>query len=193
MQISRQTRVVFGQKIKCLGFLRRPVRFSVRNLKCRFWGKNGDFLVKFLPRVEFGWNVRTVRTMVFFRTDFRTFRAFSHDFRTTCFLKVFFFARIFARFEGFFFCTDFRAFSHDFRTTCFFKVFCSHFSHDLRTQAVGQRVCARFDRNLHKSGEKITRFDRHAPKFLSFYKEKPWPIENEHIGMFWLFVQLILC
>ena len=137
-----QTRAIFGQKFECADF----------------GTKLGIFLVKFLRKVEFGWNFRTVRTMVFFRMDFRTFRTFSHDFRTTCFLKVFF-------------RTDFRTFrtvSHDFRTTCFFKAFCSH---DLRTQAVGQRVCARFDRNQHKSGENHS-FRLAHPKIFEFLQRK---------------------
>ena len=105
----------------------------------------------------------------FFRTNFRTFRTVSHDFRTTCFFKVFLLARIFARFARF---------RTIFARSAFSKFFARTFracSQDLRTQAVGQRVCARFDRNQHNSTnlEKITRFDWRTPKFLNFYKERP--------------------
>ena len=123
----------------------------------------------------------------FFRTDFRTFRAFSHDFRTICFFKVFFRTNF----------RTFRTVSHDFRTTCFFNLFARIFarfarfrtifarpafskffvctfracSHDLRTQAVGQRVCARFDRNQHKSGENHS-FRLAHPKIFEFLQRK---------------------
>ena len=173
----------FRSKTKMsIGFLRKPVRFSVRNLNVQILGQNWGFFGEISTKSEIWMKCSHRSHDGFFRTDFRTFRTFSHDFRTTCFFKVFF-------------RTDFRTFrtvSHDFRTTCFFRVFCSHVSHDLRTQAVGQRVCARFDWNQHKSGENHS-FRLAHPKFLNFYKEKPWPIENEHIGMLWIFVQLILC
>ena len=120
MQISRQTRVVFGQKIKCLGFLRKPVRFSVRNLNMQILGQNWGFS---------WWNFYQEWNLDEMFAPFARWFFFSHGFSHV--------SRVFARFshdllfQVFFFRTDFRtfrAFSHDFRTTCFFKVFCSHVS-----------------------------------------------------------------
>ena len=85
---------------------------------CRFWDKIGDFFGELSTKSGIWMKCSHRSHDGFFRTDFRTFRAFSHDFRTTCFVKVFF-------------CTNFRTFrtvSYDFRTTRFFKVFCSHVS-----------------------------------------------------------------
>ena len=98
-------------------FLRKPVRFSVRNLNMQILGQNWGFSCQ-------EWNLDEMfapfARWFFFRTDFRTFRAFSHDFRTTCFFNVFF-------------RTDFRTF----RTV-------SHgFSHDLLFQGF---LFARFAR-----------------------------------------------
>ena len=103
MQISRQTRVVFGQKIECLGFLSNPCNFWSEIWICRYLGKIGDFLGEISAKsgiwMKCLYRLHDVRTTCFFQAvcshDFRTF---SHDFRTTCLFKVFLFARIFARF-----------------------------------------------------------------------------------------------
>ena len=125
---------------------------------CRFWDKIGDF---FGEKFDEEWNLDEMFAPFarwFFRTDFRTFHAFSHDFRTTCFFKVFL-------------CMDFRTVSHDFRASKFFVRTFRACSHDLRTQAVGQRVCARFDRNQHKTGENHS-FRFAHPKLFEFLRRK---------------------
>ena len=56
MQTSRQTRAVFGQKDKMLRFFFAQARaiFGQKFEYADFGAKLGIFLVKFLPRVEFG-------------------------------------------------------------------------------------------------------------------------------------------
>ena len=110
-------------------------------------------------------------------------------------------SRIFARsshnllFQVFFVRTDFRtfrAFSHDFRRNCFFQVFCSHVSRVFARSSHAGRWPAYLCQIRSKQIWKITRFDWRTPNFWMFAK-KTLTNWNEHIGMFWLFVQLILC
>ena len=116
MQISRQTRVVFDQEIKCLGFLRKPVRFSVRNLNMQILGQNWGFSCQ-------EWNLDEM-----FATFARWF--FSHGFSHV--------SRVFARFSHDLFFQRF--FSHGFSHVSHGF---ARFSHDLLFQGF---LFARFAR-----------------------------------------------
>ena len=118
IQISRQTQVVFGQKIKCLGFFEQArAIFGQKFEYADFGAKIGDFLGEISTKSGIWMKCSHRSHDGFFRTDFRTFRAFSQDFRTTCFFKV-----------SIQFRTSFRAFFARFSHDLFFKVFCSHVS-----------------------------------------------------------------
>ena len=129
-----KNRARIGQKIQYTDFKANSGGFRSENKMFRFFAQTRAIFGQKFEYADFGqnwgfswwnfydeWNLDEMFALFarwFFRTDFRTFRAFSHDFRTTCFFKVFFRTDF----------RTFRAFSHDFRTTCFFKVFCSHVS-----------------------------------------------------------------
>ena len=167
-------------------FLRKLKRFSVRNLNVQVSGKIGQELV---------------RKSSGFRSGQKMFRVWASpcDFWSEIWICKFFgkigefFGEISAK-SGIWMNCSHR--SHYVCTTCFFsRLFvrtdvrtfrtCSH---HVRTPAVGQRVCARLERNLHKSRE-INSFRLAHPRIFEFFaKTKPWPTENEQIGMF-----LVIC
>ena len=155
----------FRSEIKCLGFFSQTRAIFGQKFEYADFGQNWGFSGEISTKSGIWMKCSHRSHDGFFRTDFRTFRVLSHDFRTTCFFNFFLFRTDFR---------TFRAFSHGFRTTCFVKVFCLHVSRVFArsSHAVCRPACLCQIRSNSAQIWKNHSFLLAHPKIFAFFAKK---------------------